>query len=290
MGRLTRPAVPPVALVLVAIASVQVGSSFAKDLFSEAPPVAVAWLRLATASVLLTLVARPRLRGRPRAQWGVVLAYGLVMAAMNLSFYLAIQRIPIGMAVTIEFLGPLGVAVAGSRRPRDFLWVALAAAGVGLLGFTPGDLDWVGVGFAAAAGASWAAYIVLAGPTGRAWSGVTGVSVATWVGTLLLAGPALGVGLLATGASGGSWLADPRVWLLGGAVGLLSSVIPYGLEMVALRTVDRGVFGILMSLEPAAAALFAFLLLGEALRPLELVAMACVIAASLGAMTHGGEA
>ncbi len=262
---LTRPAVPPVALVLVAIASVQVGSSFAKDLFSAAPPLAVAWLRLVTATVLLTLVARPRLRGRPRAQWGVVLAYGLVMAAMNLSFYLAIQRIPIGMAVTIEFLGPLGVAVAGSRRPRDFLWVALAAAGVGLLGFTPGDLDWVGVGFAAAAGASWAAYIVLAGPTGRAWSGVTGVSVATWVGTLLLAGPALGVGLL-------------------------SSEIPYGLEMVALRTVDRGVFGILMSLEPAAAALFAFLLLGEALRPLELVAMACVIAASLGAMTHGGEA
>ncbi len=288
--RPTRPAVPPVALVLVAIASVQVGSSFAKDLFGSAPPVAVAWLRLAAAALILVLIARPRLRGRTRGHWGVVLAYGLVMAAMNITFYLAIERIPIGMAVTIEFLGPLGVAVAGSRRPRDFLWVALAAAGVGLLGFTPGDLDWLGVAFALAAGACWAGYIVLAGPTGRAWSGVTGVTVATWVGTVALAGPALGVGVAGLGAPSGSWLTDPRVWLLGAAVGLLSSVIPYGLEMVALRTVDRGVFGILMSLEPAAAALFAFLLLGESLRPLELVAMACVIAASLGATTRGGDA
>lgn len=285
----TRPAVPPVALVLVAIASVQIGSSFAKDLFGAAPPVAVAWLRLATATVILTLVARPRIRGRSAAQWRVVLGYGLVMAAMNIAFYLSIERIPIGMAVTIEFLGPLGVAVAGSRRARDFLWVGLAAVGVGLLGFTPGDLDWIGVAFALAAGACWAGYIVLAGPTGRAWSGVTGVTVATWVGTVTLAGPAIVAGLPGLATPAGSWLTDPRVWLLGAAVGLLSSVVPYGLEMVALRTVDRGVFGILMSLEPAAAALFAFLLLGESLRPLELVAMACVIAASLGATTRGGE-
>lgn len=278
---------PPVALVVVAIASVQIGSSFAKDLFDAAPPLAVAWLRLATGALIMSAFARPRLRGRPARQWGTVLAYGLVMAAMNVAFYLSIQRIPIGMAVTIEFLGPLGVAVVGSRRPRDFAWVGLAALGVGLLGFTPGDLDWVGIGLALVAGACWAAYIVLAGPTGRAWSGVTGVTVATWVGTVVLAGPALASGFGGE-ASGGGWLSDPRVWALGAAVGLLSSVIPYALEMVALRRIDRGVFGILMSLEPAAAALFAFLLLGESLRSLELMAMACVIAASLGAATQSG--
>lgn len=280
---------PPVVLVLVAIASVQVGSSFAKDLFSSAPPVAVAWLRLVVGAVVLAAIARPRLRGRPAAEWRTVLAYGLVMAAMNLSFYLAIQRIPIGTAVTVEFLGPLGVAVAGSRRVRDFVWVALAGLGVVLLGFTPGDLDLVGVALAALAGALWAGYIVLAGPVGRAWSGVTGVTVATWVGSLALVAPALVTGLTLAPGTGAAapavsgWLVDPRVWLLGAAVGVLSSVIPYGLEMIALRTVDRGVFGILMSLEPAAAALFAFLLLGESLQTQELVAMGCVIAASLGA-------
>lgn len=269
------PRIPPVLLVLVGIASVQLGSSFAKDLFTSASPVAVAWLRLVFGALILTVIARPRLRGRNRDQWRAVLAYGLVMACMNLVFYLAIQRIPIGMAVTLEFLGPLTVAVIGSRRRRDYLWAALALAGVALLGFTPGDLDPLGIVLALVAGALWAGYIVLAGPTGRHWSGVTGVTVACWVGSVVLAGPAL--------VTAPSWAGTPRVWLLGAAVGLLASVIPYGLEMVALRRIDRGVFGILMSLEPAAAALFAFLLLHEELRPIEMVAMGCVIAASVGA-------
>lgn len=267
--------VPPVLLVLVAIASVQLGSSFAKDLFSSAPPLAVAWLRLAAAALIMTAVARPRLAGRQRSHWFSVLAYGLVMAAMNLTFYLSIQRIPIGMAVTFEFLGPLGVAIASSRRARDFIWVGLALIGVALLGFTPGTLDAAGVALALLAGGFWAAYIVLAGWVGRHWSGVTGVTVALWVGALTLALPAL--------ATAPQWAADPRVWALGAAVGLMSSVIPYGLEMVALRRIDRGVFGILMSIEPAAAALFALILLGEQLRPVELLAMACVIVASVGA-------
>ena len=273
------PRLPPVALIGVAIASVQVGSSFAKDLFASAPPVAVAWLRLAGAAVILTAVARPRLAGRSAAQWRPVVAYGLAMVAMNTSFYYAIARIPIGLAVTFEFLGPLGVAIAASRRPRDYLWAGLAAAGVALLGFAPVGLDAAGVGLALLAGAFWAAYIVLAGPVGRAWSGVTGVTVATWIGAITLAVPAL---MAAAGASGGGWAAQPRVWLLGLAVALMASVIPYGLEMVALRRIDRGVFGILMSLEPAVAALFAFLLLHEQLRPVELLAMACVIVASVG--------
>lgn len=278
---------PPVLLIGVAIASVQLGASFAKDLFASAPPVAVAWLRLASAAVMLTVIARPRLTGRDRRQWLAVLAYGAVLTAMNYTFYLAIERIPIGMAVTFEFLGPLGVALAGSRRPRDFLWAGLALLGVALLGFTPGDLDPVGVLFALLAGALWASYIVLAGPTGRYWSGVTGVTIASWVGAITLGVPALvtafsGAGG-ASGAGAGSWLADPRVWLIGCLVGLLSAVVPYGLEMVALRRIDRGVFGILMSLEPAAAAVFALLVLGEQLRPIELAAMACVIIASIGA-------
>lgn len=264
-----------VVLVLVAIASVQVGSSLAKDLYSVTTPLAVAWLRLAAAALILGLVARPRVRGRGRGEWAPVLAYGAAMAGMNVAFYLSIERIPIGMAVTVEFLGPLGVAVAASRRGRDLLWVALAAAGVVLLGFTPVQPNWFGVVLAALAGGLWAAYILLAGRVGRHWPGVTGVTVATWVGALGLTVPLL---LLAQAP-----VASAHVWLRGALVGLLASVIPYGLEMVALRRIPPGVFGILMSLEPAAAALAALVILGESLHAVELAAMAFVITASIGA-------
>lgn len=268
------PVASPVLLVLVAIASVQVGSSLAKNLYDAAAPLTVAWLRLTAAALILGAVARPRLRGRTASEWGIAVAYGASMALMNLTFYLSIERIPIGMAVTFEFLGPLGVAVAASRRARDLVWVGLAAVGVALLGFTPGGLDAVGVALALTAGAFWAAYIVLAGPTGRSFSGVTGVTVATWVGALGLTVPMLLLGQTP--------VAEPRVWLIGLLVGLMASVVPYGLEMVALRRIPRGVFGILMSLEPAAAALAAFAILGEQLRAVEIVAMGCVIVASVG--------
>lgn len=269
-----RLASAPVVLVIFAIASVQLGSSLAKDLYSAAAPLTVAWLRLLGAAVVLGLITRPRLRARSASDWAWVVAYGLCLAGMNVTFYLAIERIPIGMAVTLEFLGPLGVSVALSRRARDLLWVGLAAVGVALLGFSPGDLDPVGVFWALAAACLWAGYILLAGPTGRRWSGVSGVAVAFWVGLAGLTPVVWALDLFPA--------AVPAVWGLGLMIGLLSSAIPYGLEMMALRRIEPRIFGILMSLEPAAAALFALALLGETLRPIEILAMACVVVASIG--------
>lgn len=270
----------PELLLLVSIVSVQLGSSFAKQLFELAPPWIVVWLRLLTSGVVLGIFARPRLRGRTWLEWRRVLAYALSLSCMNLSFVLAINRIPIGMAVTLEFLGPLTVAVVGSRRGRDFLWAGLAALGVALLGFTPGDLDPVGVLLALLAGACWGGYILAAGPVGKHWSGATAVTISSWVGALLLLPGVLTI--LGTGTT--QWAMQPEVWLWGLALGLLGSVIPYALELWALRTMDRGVFGIMMSLEPAAAAFLAWLVLSEDLRPIEIVAMACVVAASMGAL------
>jgi inner membrane transporter RhtA len=264
----------PVWLVLGAIVSVQFGAAFAKSLFVLTDPTAVAWLRMAVAAAIFWAVARPRLHGRTWPEWRVVIGYGITLATMNWAIYQSFARIPIGLAVTIEFLGPLGVAMVGSRRARDLVWVALAAVGVALLGAFPATVDWIGIGFALLAGAAWAGYIVLSGPTGAAWEGVTGVSVGSLVGALVFLVP----GVLAGGAS----LWQPQVFLLAAAVGVLSSVIPYGLEMIARRRIPAGVFGILMSLEPAAAALAALLVLGERLSWVELVAMGCVIVASVG--------
>ena len=266
--------IDPVALVLIGIASVQLGAAFAKDLFALSTPTATAWLRLCFASLIFLTFARPRLRGRRPREWVIVTGYGLALAGMNWAIYASFARIPIGVAVTVEFLGPLAVAVAGSRRPRDLIWVALAGIGVALLGLQPIEADWIGLGLALLAGALWAGYIVLAGPTGRHFEGVSGVTVASLIGAVLLAPAALAFGRP---------VFSPHVLGVALAVGLLSSVIPYGLEMVALRRIRPGLFGILMSLEPAAAALFALLLLGERLSLIECVAMACVVVASVGA-------
>lgn len=266
--------VNPVWLVLGSIISVQLGAAFAKSLFPLAAPTAIAWLRMAVATVIFWLVARPRLRGRSRAEWLVVLGYGLALATMNWSIYQSFARVPIGLAVTIEFLGPLGLALFGARRPRDFIWVALAAAGVAMLGAFPARVDWAGMAFALLAGVAWACYIVLGRRTGRSWEGITGVSMGSLVGASVFLVP----GVLA----GGTSLLEPHVLALGALVGLLSSVIPYGLEMVALRSIPSGVFGILMSVEPAAAALSGLLVLGEQLSWIELLAMAAVIVASVG--------
>lgn len=270
MGR-----VPAVWLVLGGIVSVQLGAAVAKDLFTEISPTAMVWLRLTTSAVVLLVLVRPRLRGRTRADWGVVLAYGVAMLSMNWAIYLSFARIPLGVAVAIEFLGPLLLAVAMSRRARDLVWVALAGVGVALLGVERADLDPVGVGFALLAGAAWAAYILLSARTGRRWEGLTGLAVASLVGAVVLAGPAV--------ASAGSDLLDWRIIGLGVLIGVLSSVIPYSCELIALRVLPERVFSVLMSLEPAAAALAAVVVLQEFLTPWQVVAVACVVAASIGA-------
>jgi inner membrane transporter RhtA len=253
--------VPAVWLVIGGIVSVQFGAAIAKELFPVVPPTAMVWLRLVTSAVIFLLVARPRVRGRTRRDWLVAFGFGVSLMTMNWAIYQSFARIPLGIAVTIEFLGPLAVAVIGSRRVSHLIWVA--------------SLTWAGVGFALLSGLGWACYILLSAQTGRYWSGISGLAVASLVGAIFLAAPAV--------VEAGATLLEPRVLLLGLAVGLLSSVVPYSLELTALRRITPRIFGILMSLEPAAAALAAILLLGEFLKPLQWLAMACVVIASVGA-------
>ena len=274
-----RPRVSPIWLVLVGILSVQFGAGVAKTLFDEVAPTTIVWLRLVTSAVVLLAIARPALRGRTGQDWLVVLAFGIALGVMNWSIYQSFARIPIGLAVTLEFVGPLTLAVLGSRRPRDLLWVGLAGLGVLLLGLQPADLTWAGVGFALLAGATWAAYILLSAQTGRRWQGVDGLALASVVATLLLTPVALG--------RYADELDDARILVLGALVGLLSSVIPYTCELVALRTLRPAVFSILMSLEPAAAALAGLVVVHEVLGPVQLLAMACVVVASVGATRSG---
>jgi inner membrane transporter RhtA len=267
--------VPPVWLVVFGILSVQLGAAIAKNVFDDADPMTLVWLRLATSAVILTIAVRPSLRGRTPDDWQVAVAFGIVLGTMNWAIYESFARIPLGIAVTIEFLGPLGLAVAGSRRPRDLVWVGLAAVGVGLLGLQGGDLNAAGVAFALLAAVAWTAYILLSASTGRRWPGLDGLTVASVVATVLMAP------LMA--AFSGRGIDDPRVVVLGALVGLLSSVIPYSCELTALRTIRPSVFGILMSLEPAAAALAGMLVVHEFLTLSQWLAVACVIVASVGA-------
>lgn len=266
---------PAVWLIVGGIVSVQVGAAMAKHLFGIVPPTAMVWLRLGTSSVIFLLGIRPRIRGRSGADWATALAFGVTLVTMNWAIYQAFARIPLGVAVTLEFLGPLTVAVVGSRRLRDLVWVLLAAAGVALLGFTPSGLTLAGLLFSLLAALGWAAYILLSARTGRRWPGLSGLAVASLVGGLVLAAPAI--------AEAGATLLRPEVLGIGVAVGLLSSVIPYSLELTALRRIPPRIFGILMSLEPAAAALAAMVLLGEFLPLTSWLAVACVIVASIGA-------
>lgn len=266
--------IPAPLLVIGGIVSLQVGAAIAKSFFGSLPPTAFVWLRLLCTATILLAVARPRLTGRSRGDLVVALAFGCSLAIMNFSIYHAMARIPLGVAVTFEFLGPLGVAIVASRRAADVIVVVLAGAGVALLGFTPHGLNLPGVGFALAAAASWAGYILLSTETGRRWPGISGLAVASVVGAVGLAVPAI--------LQAGSRLLDPRLLIIGVAVALMSSVIPYSLELNALRRIPRGVFGVLMSLEPAAAALAGMVVIGEFLRPTQWIAIGCVVAASVG--------
>ena len=267
---------PPVVLVVVAIASVQVGAALSKSLFDEIGPGGTVFVRVAAAALVLALVWRPRIAGRSRRELGLILPFAAVLAGMNLAFYAALERLPLGIAVTFEFVGPLGVAVLGSRKPRDLAWVALAAAGILLLSdFGAAGLDGLGVALALTAGVFWGAYILLTARVGQAFPGGSGLSLAM----LLAVIPLAPVGI----AEGGSELLVPSVLLVGAAVGILSSAIPQALELEALRHLPTGVFGVLMSLEPAVAALVGFVVLGEGLATREVVAIMLVVAASAGA-------
>ncbi|GAA2784498.1 EamA family transporter [Nonomuraea dietziae] len=269
--------VPPSGLVLLAIFSVQLGAGFAKELFTVLPPSAVVFLRIAASALILGAVSRPKLRGLAWRDWAVGLGFGLILAVMNLSFYEALARLPIGIAVAIEFLGPLGVAIAASRRRVDLLWVALAGAGIALIApwSESAAVSWLGIGFALVAGACWAGYILLSAAAGQRFPGTTGLSFAMMVSVVVVAP----VGI----TTGGTDLLQPWVILIGLGVGLLSSVIPYSLELQALRRMPKHVFGILMSLEPAVAALIGLVLLGEFLHVQQWAAIICIVAASLGA-------
>ena len=267
---------PPTVLVLAGIGSVQFGSAIAKTLFDDLGPAGTVWLRVLFAAVVLVVLWRPHPRRHSLADLRLAAVFGLVLAGMNLAFYGALDRIPLGIAVTLEFVGPLGVAVAGSRRALDGLWVALAAAGIVLLSHGgTSDLDTAGVLLALTAGACWAAYILLNVRLGKAFPGGHGLAIAMAVGALALTAPGI--------AAGGDALRDPGSLALAFAVAMLSSVVPYSLETEALRRMPTRVFGVLMSLEPAVAALAGLVVLGQDLAAREVVAIGLVVAASAGA-------
>jgi inner membrane transporter RhtA len=267
---------PAMVLVLGAISSVQFGAALAKTLFDEIGAGGTVFVRVLFAALVLALIWRPRVAGLGRREGLLAVLFGLTLAGMNLAFYSALDRIPLGITVTLEFVGPLGVAVAGSRGALDLLWVGLAAAGILLLSdFGTTDLDGLGVALALFAGCLWAAYILLSARVGQVFPGGSGLALAMVVAAVLLC--PVGV------ADAGADLFVPWILAAGAAVAILSSAIPYSLELEALRRIPPGVFGVLMSLEPAVAALAGFVVLGEEPVARELVAILFVVAASAGA-------
>lgn len=265
-------------MVIASCVSLQVGAALASRLFGVAGPQGTTLLRLATAAAVLLLVVRPDVRGWQREQWRSVVLLGICLALMNASFYAAIARIPLGTAVTIEFLGPLTLAAVLTRRPREWLWVGVALAGVGLLGISEGGtgsaLDPAGVAFAAIAGLFWACYILATSAVGAAVPGQAGLAVAVTAGAVLL----LPIGAVSAGAA----LSQPSSALLALGTGVLASVIPYSLELTALRRVPPRMFGVLLSMEPAIAALTGWLLLSQHLDALGAVGVLVVVLATAG--------
>lgn len=267
-------------MVMGAAGSIQFGAAFAVTLFDELGPGGATLLRLGWAAALLLVFWRPRLRRQPAGALRVAGLFGLALGLMNWTFYEAIERIPLGAAVTFEFVGPLGVAVLGSRRPRDLAWVALAAAGIVALGDSGGGggaLDPHGIALALFAGCCWGAYILLSARTGALFGGGSGLALAMVVAALV----ALPAGLTQAGAQ----LLEPRLLGAGLIVALASSVVPYSLELEALRRLPPAVFGVLMSLEPAVAALAGLAVLGQDLSRLDGAAILLVVLASAGAAT-----
>ncbi|MGH3219041.1 MAG: EamA family transporter [Streptosporangiaceae bacterium] len=274
-------------MILTGIVSVQFGAGLADKLFGQIPPTAVTGLRLWTAALATAAISGQGLVRAVRdltarkavADTVIACSFGISLLIMNFSIYQAFSRIPLGVAVTIEFLGPLAVAVAGSRHLRDLGWVVLAGTGVVLLTQGGhGHLNLTGVLFAGLAGACWAAYIVLSSATGRRFPGSAGLAIAMVVAAVLVTPPAV--------LAGGRAMFRPAVLAIGAAVGILSSVIPYRLELEALRRMPTRLFGVWMSLEPAVAALIGLVMLGQHLTVLEWLAIGFVMIACAGATQH----
>jgi len=266
---------PPVPAVLLAIISVQCGAAIAKTLFPAIGAAGTASMRIGVSALILLLAYRPNLKAITADQWKIVIPYGMALGAMNLIFYLAIERIHIGLAVTLEFIGPLLVAIIGSKRLIDYCWVLLAALGIVLIApWTNDRLDILGVIFALLAGALWAAYIVLGGKISKIMNGGQAVSTGMLFAAILI----LPFGFFENGLTN----LTPKLFGMGVALALLSSAIPFTLEMKALGQLPPRTFSILMSLEPAAASVCAFIFLQENLSLYEVLAVICVVIASAG--------
>ena len=263
-------------LVLAAATSVQGGASVAKSLFPTLGPPGVVWLRLLFGSIALWVVARPDIRGRPWRELRLVVALGVVLVSMNATFYESIDRVPLGVAVTVEFLGPLAVAILASRRKLDLVWIVAAGAGVALLADGVGSgVSVAGLFLAAVAGVFWALYISLSVPIGRHFPGAGGLAPAMLIGALLITPWGI--------ASAGNHLRDPQIVGAAVGVGLLSSALPWSLELEALRRLPTNVFGVVLALEPAVAALAGVLFLHEHLATRSWLAIGLVVVASAGA-------
>jgi inner membrane transporter RhtA len=263
------------------VLSVQIGAAAATSLFDEVGPAGTVFYRLLFAALVLWAIWRPRPAEAERDALGLTFLFGVSLAAMNLCFYEALDRIPLGIAVTLEFVGPLGVALAASRRRLDLVFVGLAAAGIVLLAGPAGSPDALGVALALGAGVFWAAYILLSARVGQAFSGGRGLAIAMVVAAALMVAPGV--------AAGGEDLLAPEVIAVGAAVALLSSVIPYSFELEALRRLSVGTFGVLMSLEPGVAALVGLIALGQGLSAAEAAGIALVVAASVGVLRRSAK-
>lgn len=267
---------PGPALVVLAISFTQIGSAVAAMVFSMAGPVGTVALRLGLSALVLWLLVRPSLRGVSRLSWGAAAGYGLVLAAMNVLFYLAIDRIPLGTAVTLELLGLLALSVITGRRWLSLLWAVIAGLGVVLLSWSPaGRLDPLGVVFALGAGVMWACYILFTRAAGRHFAGLAGMTLGMSIGALVV----VPFAAVTTGAV----FLRPEVLLAGLGVALLSSTIPYALEMRALRTVPPSMFAVLLALSPAVAALSGLILLDQDLGAAGYLGIVCVVIAGIGA-------
>lgn len=263
------------------MASFQLGASFAERMFPLVGAPGAAALRILGAAIMLALVRRPWRGIRAGGPWGSLMAYGVSLGAMNTLFYLALRTLPLGIAVAIEFIGPLGVAMATSRRPSDLIWVALAVGGLILLlplGFGGSRIDLTGALLALAAGGCWALYIVFGRRAGEA-HGANATGLGVFIAALVFVPPQI--------ALQGAALFTPAAIPLALAVALLSSALPYSLEMFALTRMPPRLFGTLMSLEPAVGAIAGAALLGQSLAPVQWAGIAAVMAASAGAAVTG---